>query len=319
MHGSFPSLPRAAFRQRTLLKPIGCTGVGLHSGARVEMELSPAPEGSGIVFYRSDVGVEIPARFACVSDTRLATQLAAPAAPEIRVGTVEHILAALAALGIDNARIALDGAEVPILDGSAAPFVFLLDCAGIAEQDATRRELTLLRPVSVTDGTAFVELLPHAGAAFSMPSLSMPSLSMDVSIDFSAPAIGRQALSLELTEASFRRDIAAARTFTTADAIAGLREAGLARGGSLENAVVVEKARVLNPAGLRMPDEFVRHKLLDAVGDLSLAGLPIRGRFRAHRSGHTLNRRLLEALFAAPDSYRIGFAAPALDPILAAA
>jgi UDP-3-O-[3-hydroxymyristoyl] N-acetylglucosamine deacetylase len=313
MHGSFPSLPGATSRQRTLLKPIGCTGVGLHSGARVEMELSPAPEDSGIVFYRRDAGVEIPARFACVSDTRLATQLAAPLAPEIRVGTVEHILAALAALGVDNAAITLDGPEVPILDGSAAPFVFLLDCAGIAEQDAPRRELTILRPVSVTDGAAFVELLPHAGPSFAQ------GMAMEVSIDFSAPAIGRQALSLDLTEASFRREIAAARTFTTADAIAGLREAGLARGGSLENAVVVEKARVLNPAGLRMPDEFVRHKLLDAVGDLSLAGLAIRGRFRAHRSGHTLNRRLLEVLFATPDAYRIGTALPALEPVLAAA
>ncbi len=317
MHGSFPSLPRTPARQRTLLKPIGCAGIGLHSGVRVEMELCPAPEDSGIVFYRRDAGVEVPARFACVSDTRLATQLAAPLAPEIRVGTVEHLLAALAALGVDNARISLDGPEVPVLDGSAAPFVFLLDCAGLAEQDAPRRELSILRPVLVAEGNAFVELLPHAGP-HSAQGLAQ-GLAMEVSIDFSAPAIGRQALSLDLTEAGFRREIAAARTFTTADAIAGLREAGLARGGSLENAVVVEKARVLNPAGLRMPDEFVRHKLLDAVGDLSLAGLPIRGRFRAHRSGHTLNRRLLEQLFASPDAWRIGPVLSSLEPVLAAA
>ncbi len=308
MHGSFSSFPGAT-RQRTLLKPIGCTGVGLHSGVRVELELAPAPEDSGIIFYRRDVGVEIPARFVCVSDTRLATQLAAPDAPEIRVGTVEHLLAALAALGIDNARISLNGPEVPALDGSAAPFVFLIDCAGIAEQEAVRRELAILRPVSVAEGDAFAELLPHPE----------PALAMDVSIDFSAPAIGRQALSLALSGALFRRDIAPARTFTTADAIAGLQEAGLAKGGSLENAVVVEKARVLNPAGLRMPDEFVRHKLLDAVGDLSLAGLPIRGRFRAHRPGHRLNHQLLKQLFASPDAYHIGPAMPALPSILAAA
>jgi UDP-3-O-[3-hydroxymyristoyl] N-acetylglucosamine deacetylase len=291
------------------LKPISCTGIGLHSGVHVEMELSPALADSGIVFYRRDVGVEIPARFACVSDTMLATQLAAPEAPEIRVGTVEHLLAALAALGIDNARVSLDGPEVPALDGSAAPFVFLLDCAGFAEQEALRLELAVLRPVVVTEGDSFAELLPHTGSG----------LAMDISIDFSAPAIGRQALSLALSAAIFRREIAPARTFTTADAIAGLREAGLAQGGSLDNAVVVEKARVLNPTGLRMPDEFVRHKLLDAVGDLSLAGLAIRGRFRGHRSGHTLNHRLLVQLFASPDAYRIGPAMPALEPVLAAA
>jgi UDP-3-O-[3-hydroxymyristoyl] N-acetylglucosamine deacetylase len=309
MHGSFPPLPREGLRQRTLLRPIGCTGIGLHSGTRVEMELAPAPEDSGIVFHRSDVGLDIAASFECVSDTRLATQLASPLAPEVRVGTVEHVLAALAALGVDNARVTIDGPEVPALDGSAAPFVFLLDCAGFAEQDALRREIAILRPVVAASGESFVELLPSTG----------PGLAMDVSIDFDAPAIGRQALSFELSGASFRREIAAARTFTTADAIAGLREAGLARGGSLDNAVVVEKARVLNPAGLRMPDEFVRHKLLDAVGDLALAGLPIRGRLRAHRSGHTLNHRVLELLFASPESYRIGPAIAALEPVLAAA
>ncbi|HUA76018.1 MAG TPA: UDP-3-O-acyl-N-acetylglucosamine deacetylase, partial [Acetobacteraceae bacterium] len=269
MHGTFPSVPHAQARQRTLLKPIGCTGVGLHSGVRLEMELSPAPADSGIVFYRSDVGVEIPAHVTSVSDTRLATQLAASEAPEVRIGTVEHLLAAFAALGVDNARVSLDGPEVPVLDGSAAPFVFLVDCAGLTDLDAPRRELTILRPVTAAEGDAFVELLPHDA-----PGLTMPGLTMEVSIDFAQPAIGHQALSLALTEATFRREIAAARTFTTADAIDGLRAAGLARGGSLENAVVVENARILNPAGLRMPDEFVRHKLLDAVGDLSLAGLP---------------------------------------------
>lgn len=309
MHGTFSSLPGVRARQRTLLKPIGCAGVGLHSGARVEMELSPAPEESGIVFYRRDVGVEVPARFTAVADTRLATRLAAPGFPEIRVDTVEHLLAALAALGVDNARISLDGPEVPALDGSASPFVFLLDCAGLADQAVPRREITILRPVRHAEGEAFVELLPA----------TVPGLTMEVSIDFTEPAIGRQALSLQLTEANFRREIALARTFTTTSAIAGLRAAGLARGGSLDNAVVVENARILNPAGLRMPDEFVRHKLLDAVGDLSLAGLSIHGRFRAHRSGHTLHRRLLEALFASPDAYRIGPALPSLEPVLAAA
>jgi UDP-3-O-[3-hydroxymyristoyl] N-acetylglucosamine deacetylase len=309
MDGSFASYPRDALWQRTLRSPIGCTGVGLHCGLRVEMQLCPAPEGSGIVFHRRDVGIDIPARFDCVVDTRLATQLEAPGAPGVRVNTVEHLLAALAALGVDNARISLDGPEVPALDGSAAPFVFLIDCAGLALQSEPRRELAVLRPVRVTSGDSFVELLPWSGRG----------LAMDLSIDFDAPAIGRQALSFELTSLSFRRELASARTFTTADAIAGLRAAGLAQGGTLENAVVVDKARVLNPAGLRMPDEFVRHKLLDAVGDLALAGLTIRGRFRAHRSGHSLNRLLLERLFANPECFHVGPAISAMEPALAAA
>jgi UDP-3-O-[3-hydroxymyristoyl] N-acetylglucosamine deacetylase len=317
MDGSLYSPARNAPRQRTLRNPISCIGVGLHSGARIEMLLSPAPADSGIVFHRRDVGVDIPARFDRIVDTRLATQLAAADAPSVSVSTVEHLLAAFAALGIDNAHVSLDGPEVPVLDGSAAPFVFLLDCAGIAAQDAPRREICILRRTRVVAGDAFVELLPHPG------SHPTPGLAMELSIAFNAPAIGRQAFSLELSEASFRRELASARTFTTAEDIAGLRAAGLAQGGTLDNAIVVDHARVLNPAGLRMPDEFVRHKLLDAVGDLSLAGLPIRGRFRAHRSGHTLNRHLLEQLFARPEAFCIGpalpCAAPSAEPALAAA
>jgi UDP-3-O-[3-hydroxymyristoyl] N-acetylglucosamine deacetylase len=317
MDGSLYSPARSAPHQRTLRNPIGCTGVGLHSGARIEMLLSPAPADSGIVFHRRDVGVDIPARFDCIADTRLATQLAAADAPTVSVSTVEHLLAALAALGIDNARISLDGPEVPALDGSAAPFVFLLDCAGVAVQDAPRQEICILRRTRVVAGDGFVELLPPSGAH------PFAGLTMELSIAFDAPAIGRQAFSLQLSEASFRRELASARTFTTAETIAGLRAAGLARGGTLDNAIVVDNARVLNPAGLRMPDEFVRHKLLDAVGDLSLAALPIRGRFRAHRSGHTLNRQLLEQLFANPEAFCISpvvaHIEPLTEPALAAA
>ncbi|MGH7051743.1 MAG: UDP-3-O-acyl-N-acetylglucosamine deacetylase, partial [Acetobacteraceae bacterium] len=304
LHAFAPDRPR----QRTLRNPIGCTGVGLHSGLRIALEMQPSAADSGIVFHRSDADVDIPARFDRVADGHLATRLAAIGTPDVGVGTVEHLMAALAALGIDNARISLDGPEVPVLDGSAAPFVFLIDCAGIATQDAPRRQITVLRTVRVAEGDAFVELSPSPA----------PGLAMELSIAFDAPAIGRQSYSLALTEAGFRRELAAARTFITADAIAGLHAQGLAQGGTLDNAVVVEDTRVLNPAGLRMPNEFVRHKLLDAVGDLALAGLPIAGRFRAHRSGHALNHRLLEALFAAPDAFRIG-AAPALEASLALA
>lgn len=293
---------RGAARQHTLRSSIGCVGVGLHSGEKVEMKLGPAPTGSGIVFHRTDRDVTIPARHDRIIATRLATELASLEDPAIRVSTVEHLLAALAALGVDNARIEIDGPEVPVLDGSSAPFLFLLDCAGVVAQEAPRREITVLRPVRVGAGDGFAELLPpHEEDGV--------GLAMSLSIAFPEPIIGREALSLALTESSFRRELAAARTFTTADAIAGLRAAGLARGGTLENAIVVDHTRVLNPAGLRMPDEFVRHKLLDAVGDLALAGMPIHGRFRGHRSGHTLNHRLLERLFANEDAYRI---APAL-------
>jgi len=270
--------------QQTLKAPIGCVGVGLHSGQRVSLTFRPAPVDHGIVFRRTDLGVDIPARFDRVVDTRLSTVLSQG---DARIGTVEHVMAALAGCGIDNALVEVDGPEPPILDGSSAQFVFLLDCAGTAAQDAPRSVIEVRRPVRVTDGDAFAELRP-----------GVAGLDMALSIDFAAPAIGRQALSLRLTSMAFRHELARARTFALLEEIDSLRAAGLAQGGSLQNAVVVDQARVLNPAGLLVPDEFVRHKLLDAVGDLALAGAPLRGRFIAHRSGHTLNNRLLRALFA---------------------
>ena len=253
----------------------------------MSLTFRPAPVDHGIVFRRTDIGVDIPARFDRVVDTRLATVIADD---DARIGTIEHVMAALAGCGIDNAVVEVDGPEPPILDGSASPFVFLLDCAGVVAQEAPRATIEILRPVRVSDGDAFAELRP--------PGPGTAGLDMALSIDFPAVAIGRQALSLRLTPDTFRHELARARTFTLAQEIDQLRAAGLARGGSLENAVVVDQARVLNVAGLRMPDEFVRHKLLDAVGDLALAGAPLRGRFIAHRSGHTLNHRLLQALFA---------------------
>ena len=278
----------ARTRQRTLAAAIGCVGIGLHSGARIRLELRPAPAGTGIVFHRTDLGADIPAQFDNVGDTRLCTVLCDPTAPDVRVGTVEHVMAALAACGIDNAVVAVDGPELPVLDGSSAPFVFLVDCAGTVEQDAPTRMIEVLRPVRVSAGEAFAELRPAIAGGFEMA----------VSIEFPAAAIGRQALTLQLTESSFRRDLAAARTFAMAGDIAGLQAAGLAQGGSLDNALVVDGDRVLNPGGLRMREEFVRHKMLDAVGDLALAGAPMKARFIAHRPGHALNNRLLRALFA---------------------
>lgn len=279
---------REGAAQRTLKTAIGCVGVGLHLGCRVNVTLRPAPSGTGIVFHRIDLGIRIPARFDWVCDTRLCTVLACPDQPAARVGTVEHLMAALAACGVDNVVVEVDGPEIPVLDGSSAPWVFLIDCAGVATLDATARSVQVLRTVRVEEGEAFAELRP--GTA--------PFLDMAMSIDFEAAAIGRQALTLVLDEAAFRNELSASRTFIQAHEVAGLRDAGLAKGGNLDNAVVVDGAHVLNPAGLRRPDDFVRHKMLDAVGDLALAGAALQGRFTGHRSGHALNNRLLHALFA---------------------
>jgi UDP-3-O-[3-hydroxymyristoyl] N-acetylglucosamine deacetylase len=287
-------------RQHTLKSAIGCVGVGLHSGREVRLMLHPSQPGTGIVFRRTDLGIDIPARYDLVADTRLCTQISPADRPDVRVGTVEHVMAALAGVGIDNAVVALDGPEVPVLDGSAAPFVFLIDCAGRVAQDAPRDVIEILHPVRVGSDEAFAELRP-GGAG----------LDLAMSIDFAAPAIGRQALSLSLTEAGFRQRLAEARTFALLAEIDSLREAGLARGGSLANAVVVDGARVVNPEGLRGEDEFVRHKMLDAVGDLALAGMAINGRFIGHRSGHALNNRLLRAVFADRSAWRLAAAEPA--------
>jgi len=290
-------LPNATSpRQRTIRTSIGCVGVGLHTGRRASLTLHSAPADHGIVFRRTDLdgAPVLPATWDRVADTRLCTLLADATRPELRVGTVEHIMAALVAAGITNALIDVDGPECPILDGSAAPFVFLIDCAGTRDQDAAVTVIMPTRPVRVTDGTAFAEL---------RPALDMSALDIAMTIDFDAAAIGAQHIQLSATEAAIRAELVRARTFTMADDVAKLRAAGLARGGSLDNAVVVEGAKVLNPGGWRMNGECVRHKALDAVGDLALAGVALRGRFAGHCSGHALNNRLLRAMFADPANW----------------
>jgi len=282
--------------QHTLKTSISCVGIGLHSGQRVRLTLRPRDADRGITFRRTDLGVDLPARYDFVSESRLATGLTHPSRPEARVGTIEHLMAALTGLGVDNALIELDGPEVPILDGSASPYVFLIDCAGLVQQDAPRSVIEILRPVRVSDGEAFVELRPATGFS--------SSLEMSLSIDFAAAAIGHQTVSLRLTPESFRRQLCRSRTFALVEEVAAIQAAGLGRGGSLDNAVVVDGDRVLNPGGLRMADEFARHKLLDAVGDLALAGAQIRGRFIAHKSGHALNNRLMHALFSDRAAWR---------------
>jgi UDP-3-O-[3-hydroxymyristoyl] N-acetylglucosamine deacetylase len=254
------------------------------------MTLHPAPPGSGIVFRRLDVAAEIRAEWRNTVESALSTVLAGR--DGVRIGTIEHLMAALAANRIDNARIELDGPEVPIMDGSAAPFVRMLERAGSVAQEAPRRAFRIVKPVRVADSGASAALLPAA------------EFSMSFEIDFDNPLIRRQDLSLRVERETFNTELAPARTFGMLDDWPRLRAAGLARGGSLDNAVVVSGDRVLNRGGLRFDDEFVRHKLVDAIGDLYLAGGPIIGHFRGIRSGHALTRRLLAAVFADPGAWR---------------
>lgn len=282
--------------ERTLKSAIGCVGVGLHSGRKVTMNLHPAASGTGIVFRRTDVAGsrDIPARFANVIDTRLCTVVAHPDQPLVGVGTIEHLMAAFVGCGVQNALVTVDGPELPILDGSAASFLFLIDCAGTVEQSHNAAVIEILRTVRVTKGEAFAELRPSY----------MPGFEARLSIAFDAAAIGSQSIQMRLTPETFRAELARARTFTHASEVAQLQAQGLARGGSLANAIVVDGDTVLNPGGLRMEGEFVRHKLLDAVGDLALAGAALQGILVAHRPGHALNNRLLHALFADDANWR---------------
>jgi len=273
--------------QRTLRESIHCRGVGLHSGAKISLSLHPAAPGTGIVFRRIDpagAGAEIRAGWQNAVASALCTTITN--GEGIAVATIEHLMAAFAGLEIDNVLVELDGAEVPIMDGSAAPFVFLLECAGIVEQDAPRRAIRILKPVSAVGRDKTATLFPDDG------------FSISFEIDFASRAISRQDISLVFDAETFKSEVSEARTFGFLHEVEQMRAAGLARGGSLANAVVVDEDRVLNEEGLRFSDEFVRHKVLDSLGDLYLAGAPIIGHFRGVRSGHDLNRRLLEALFA---------------------
>jgi UDP-3-O-[3-hydroxymyristoyl] N-acetylglucosamine deacetylase len=277
-------------QQKTLKTAIHCRGVALHSGARVSMTLLPAAADAGIVFRRTDrAGAEIAATWQTAVEQPLCTRL--DNGEGVSVATIEHLMAALAGLEIDNAIIELDGPEVPVMDGSAAPFVFLIECAGVVEQDAPRRAIKVLKPVSVSEGGKSAALTPDDG------------FSMSFAIDFASDAISRQDITIAVDPESFKSDISRARTFGFLHEVDQMRAAGLARGGSLDNAVVISGDQVLNREGLRYVDEFVRHKVLDALGDLYLAGAPILGHFRGVRSGHALNRRLLAALFADPTAW----------------
>jgi UDP-3-O-[3-hydroxymyristoyl] N-acetylglucosamine deacetylase len=268
--------------QKTLGRRVDLSGIGVHSGLPVSITLCPAAVDSGIVFLRSDL--EIPARSHAVASTELCTVLGA--ARGKTVATVEHLLAAFAGVGIDNAVVEIDGPEVPVMDGSSAAFVDAIDIAGVRVQGAPRRFIRVDETVRVECGAAFAEFRPH------------PRARLEISIDYDCNVVGQQRLALDLTPRNFRKKIARARTFGYMRDVEKLWRAGFALGSSLENSVVIGEEGVVNPEGLRFPDEFVRHKTLDTIGDLALAGAPIQGLYRSHRGGHKLNALALSALLS---------------------
>ncbi|MCK6370577.1 MAG: UDP-3-O-acyl-N-acetylglucosamine deacetylase [Gammaproteobacteria bacterium] len=281
-------------RQRTLKTAIRATGVGLHTGRKVYMTLRPAAENTGVVFRRVDLepAVDIPADALKVGETMLGTTLVEG---EVKVATVEHLLAAMAGLGIDNAYVDLTAPEVPIMDGSAAPFVFLLQSAGVAEQNAPKRFVRIRRPIRVEDGDKWAEFRPFAG------------FRVNFRIDFDHAVFKRhtQAATVDFSSTSFLREVSRARTFGFLQEIEALRARNLTLGGNMDNAIVLDEFRVLNEDGLRFEDEFVKHKILDAIGDLYLLGHPLLGEYTGYKSGHSLNNRLLRALHAAPEAWEM--------------
>ncbi|MGH6970487.1 MAG: UDP-3-O-acyl-N-acetylglucosamine deacetylase, partial [Caulobacteraceae bacterium] len=279
-------------RQTTLAGPVRVGGVGVHSGAPANLTILPAPANSGVGFVRTDLEGSrhiIPARAEAVCDTRLATVIGDPAGA--KVATVEHLMAALFGLGIDNALVEVDGPETPVMDGAAAAFVAAIDAVGVKALDEPRRYIEIVSPVSVEGPGKRAALVPAS------------RFELSVEIVFESEAIGRQRLELALDPAAFRSEIAGARTFGFLAEVEQLRAAGLGRGASLENTIVVDGAKVANPEALTRPDDFVRHKALDAIGDLALLGHPILGRYEASCSGHALNNALARALLARPDAW----------------
>jgi UDP-3-O-[3-hydroxymyristoyl] N-acetylglucosamine deacetylase len=292
-------------KQRTPKTVIQATGVGLHSGDKILLTLHPAPVNTGIIFRRTDLpgSPEIPASYQYVSETTLCTSLEHQG---VRIATVEHLLSAFSGLGIDNAYIDVDGPEVPIMDGSSAPFVFLIQSAGISEQDAPKRFIRILKPLRVEDQGKYVQFLPYNGYRVSFE------------IEFDHPVFNDkpQKAAFDFSSTAYLKEVCRARTFGFLSDYEKLREANLAKGGSLDNAIVVDDYRILNEDGLRFDDEFVKHKVLDAVGDLYLLGSSLIGAFEGYRSGHALNNRLLRALIATEDAWEYVYPevdSPSLD------
>lgn len=291
-----------ASKQTTIATGVEYKGVALHSGADVTIVLKPAAPDTGVLFRRVDItdsDNEVAARFDSVGETMLGTTIMNEAGT--KVATIEHFMAAFSSLGLDNIEVNIDGPEIPIADGCSEVFMDLLESAGRKEQDAPRRALKIVKPVCIEDGLKKAELLPSDGG-----------FSARFDIDFDNPVIGQQSYELDVTAQTFRQNIARARTFGFYQELEQLQALGLAKGASLDNTIAIDGESIMNEGGLRFEDEFVRHKVLDAIGDLSLAGAPIIGKFVGVRSGHALNNTLLRALFDKPEAWRYVEAATSL-------
>ena len=294
-HADFASAIKMGVWQTTVKASVSCAGIGLHSGSEVTLTLRPAPADTGIVFIRTDVepAVEayIPAVCGSVCDVTLSSKIGNKFGHV--VGTVEHLLAALAGLRVDNAIIEIDGPEVPIMDGSAQPFIELIERAGVCELPVSRRVVRIKQAIRVENSDSYCELVPDTECVF------------EAEIDFESGAIGRQAYEMKMDDGRFDDKVASARTFCMLAQVEAMHSAGLALGGSMDNAIVIDGDKVMNEEGLRSPIEFVQHKLLDAVGDLYLLGLHVVGRYRGYKSGHALHNKLLNALFMQPEAFEI--------------
>lgn len=280
------------YNQRTLRREVGCTGIGLHTGERVEIKVRPAPPDTGICFVRTDLpgSPMIKASFENVVDTTLATTIGRNGC---RVATIEHLMAAFFGLGVDNAVVEIDGPEVPIMDGSAAPFVFLLRSAGIKPQNKAKKFFVIKRPFHIEDGDRSVSISPSK------------ELRIIYTINFNHPLLRDQTFDTTFSSKEFTKEISRARTFGFLKDVQALKKAGLAKGGSLDNAIVVDDFKILNEDGLRYEDEFVRHKILDFIGDLSILGAPVIGHFEVKRSGHFLNQEMLRKLMKSRDHWEL--------------
>ncbi|MBU0631133.1 UDP-3-O-acyl-N-acetylglucosamine deacetylase [bacterium] len=276
--------------QTTIKKPVSLVGIGLHRGNPVNLTLEPLEAGQGIVFVRKDVGVSIPLSPENVVDTKMATVIGKDG---YSISTIEHLLSAIYAYGIDNIKVVVDADEVPVMDGSSASFCMLLDEAGIAEQDVSKRVMIIKKDVEIKEGEKYVKLSPSK------------DLKYDFTIKFAHPVIENQAYVLEFSKDNYKKEIARARTFGFLHEVQYLRSKGLALGGSLENAIVLDEKKVLNPEGLRFTDEFVRHKILDAIGDMSLIGMNFIGNYEALAGSHDLNHKLTLELLKDPENYEI--------------
>ncbi len=291
-------------RQTTIGKKVELVGIGLHKGVPVHLSLEPMESNSGIVFFRSDAGVAIPLTPANVVDTKMATVIGKEG---IHISTIEHMLSAIYAYGIDNLRVIVDADEVPVMDGSSMSFCMLLDEAGIVELDAPKKVMRITKEVEIREGDKYVKLSPSN------------DLNYDFTIKFSHPVIDEQSYSLKFTKENYKKEIARARTFGFVHEVQYLRSKGLALGGSLENAVVLDDKKVLNPEGLRFSDEFVRHKILDAIGDMSLIGMNFIGNYEAFAGSHDLNHKLTVKLLKDPANYEIIELATAESKVMAKA